>query len=489
MGTDLLQIGRSGLMVSKKSLETTGHNISNANTEGFSRKRVQQQSNPPIGDGNVVVGTGVRIKNIQRFSDDYVEKTVARSTSMHSFFEERTNLLSQVEEIFNEVNSDGLNKVLAKLFNSFRELSNQPENEVVRSVVRESARIVVRDFHRISEHLQGIVGAMDRKLEKMTVDINSLLNHIGELNAQITELENGHGDAGDIRDERDLAIKNLSEFFEVQTYSDERGNYVIAADGVGTLVVGRNVQEIAVGNADQVTDQSTHYGSKEIYFKSRPHSNISNLFQKGMLSAVIETRNKEVKNLQDQVDQVAFELSKTINAVHRRGFSNKPISVDEQGNVREIASQGKIQGLNFFREPTKVFNAAASMDLSNEVKEDLRNIVTAIEPNSPGDNRVALAISKLQHEKVFLEGTTTLEEYYLKSLGNIGLSTSKAKLDEEQSKGILAQHQSIRERISGVSIDEETANMVKFQQAYDAASRVIRTSDEMFKSVLDMWRP
>jgi flagellar hook-associated protein 1 FlgK len=125
---------------------------------------------------------------------------------------------------------------------------------------------------------------------------------------------------------------------------------------------------------------------------------------------------------------------------------------------------------------------------SSEIKKDLKNIATGLEPNNPGDNRIAIAISKLQHEKVLGQGTTSFEEAYLKSLGDIGLSAGKARIDTEQSSGLVAQAKALKERISGVSIDEETANMVKFQHAYEASARIMRTADEMFKTVLDMKR-
>ncbi len=116
----------------------------------------------------------------------------------------------------------------------------------------------------------------------------------------------------------------------------------------------------------------------------------------------------------------------------------------------------------------------------------MNNIATALEANKPGDNRVAIAISKLQHEKVLGGGTTTFEEQYLKSVGNIGLQTGKSKIEEEQSSGILAQAKSFKERLAGVSLDEEAANMVRYQNAYEASAKVIKASDEMFKSILNL---
>ena len=151
MTVDLFSIGSSSLRTSKRSLETTSHNISNANTEGFSRQRVQHETNLPVSDGNNVLGNGVNVKEVRRVHDNLIEKSLSRAMSNSSFDTEREYQLERVEEVFNEINTDGLNKVLNRFFNSFRELSNQPENEVVRSVVRDNANLVASDFKRIHD--------------------------------------------------------------------------------------------------------------------------------------------------------------------------------------------------------------------------------------------------------------------------------------------------------------------------------------------------
>jgi flagellar hook-associated protein 1 FlgK len=126
------------------------------------------------------------------------------------------------------------------------------------------------------------------------------------------------------------------------------------------------------------------------------------------------------------------------------------------------------------------------MKLNQLILDDPVYIASALEPNSPGDNRVAIAISKLQHEKIANQGESTLEEDYLRNIGVIGLATSKAKLNEEQTKGMLAQIVTLKERVSGVSLDEEAANMIKFQHAYEASAKVISASEEMFNSLLKL---
>jgi flagellar hook-associated protein 1 FlgK len=158
------------------------------------------------------------------------------------------------------------------------------------------------------------------------------------------------------------------------------------------------------------------------------------------------------------------------------------------GETPAFDKLGKTSGVNFFAEPISKENAADNIELSDDVKEDLSNISTALNPNSPGDNRIALAISKIQHEKIYDNGQATIEEDYLKTIAKVGLEVGKATFDAEQSDGILAQTRALRERVSGVSIDEETANMVKFQHSYDASARVMRAADEMFQTVLGIKR-
>ena len=150
--------------------------------------------------------------------------------------------------------------------------------------------------------------------------------------------------------------------------------------------------------------------------------------------------------------------------------------------------KGLTTGLDFFKQPLSVDEAGNEIDLSDSVKKDLSNIAAALAPNAPGDNRVAIGISKLQHERISGDGSITLEEKYLQTIGSIGLETGKARLDAEQASGILAQANSLRERLTGVSIDEETANMIRFQQAYQASAKIMQAADDMFKTVLELKR-
>lgn len=482
--SDILSIGKSGLFASKQSLETTGHNIANANTEGYSRQRVIQTTNVPVVSYGNTEGTGVRTLGNTRIHDEFVEKRLNSHISQHEFAKERTNRLEQIENIFNETDNEGLNNVMNRFYNSFRDLANQPENEAVRSVVRDTATLIIKDVHRIRETLDGISSTIDRNLQKNVTDINSSINRVCQLNKEIAKLENIGGQSGDLRDQRDAAIRTLSEFFDISSYQDNNGAYVVAAKNVGTLVAGGAAQELSIGPVEAEKAGNNMPGSVEIYFKDRTGEPISKSFKGGTLSSIIQVRNDDIKKLRDNIDSLTFEFANSVNALHRRGFVNRQIEVSPNGDPVKFDTKGATTNIDFFKIGASSTNSAQTFDLSDEVKSDLNNIATALLPNASGDNRVALAISKLQHEKILGDGTRTLEEQYLQTIGSIGLETGKARLDAQQSEGILAQTKQMKERISGVSIDEEAANLMKYQHAYDASAKVLKASDEMFKTVL-----
>lgn len=485
---DILGIGNSGLIAAKKSLETTGHNISNVNTKGYSRQRVEQITNSPVNRAGIIQGTGTRVRSINRTHDPFVEKRLQKATSHEAFSTFRYEEMGQVENIFNEIDSEGLNNIINRFYNAFRELSSQPDNETMRSVVRDTANLVVKDFHRIRDSLDTMSRSMDQKVLGEIGDINAIAKNVTELNVRIANLEASGDETGDLRDQRDLAIRELSKSFRVHTYMDDNNHFVVSAVGVGTIVAGGQYQELAAAGTSISDSSSGMDGSVEIFFKSRPSQKITPKFRSGKLSSLIRVRNEDIRNLQVTTDQLAFDFANSVNAIHRRGYASRQIEQGPDGSVPDYDNNGPDTGLDFFEVSKGSDGAIHSLKLSEAVESDISNIVTALSPNAPGDNRISLAISKLQHEKFMAGGTATIEEEFLKTVGNVGVEVGKAKLDSEQMEGIKVQLNTVRERISGVSLDEETSNMVRYQHAYDAAAKVMQVASEMFDTVLGIKR-
>ncbi len=487
--SDLLTIGASGLNAAKKSIQTTSHNISNVNTEGFTRKHAHKETEFPLKKGNLIMGSGVKVSKIDRSVNPYIEKKLNLATSEHSFYKERTNQLTQVESLFNTLEVEGLHKILNNFYNSFRELSNHPEDQAIRSVVRDKAQLVIEDFKKIRQTIDKLSYAIDSQIEKEISDANGILQDIANLNVKIVEAEVlSNSEAGDLRDERDLKIRELSKFFRIHIYEEEKGALGIIAAGVGNLVSKGLAQKFNIKRYPKEESSNNLDGGIEIHFQSRPTQSISTKFSSGRLSSLLRVRNYDHKLLRKNIDDIAYELIQTVNSIHRSGYVARKISLNKQGHPIGQDSKGPTTGVNFFAPIRSRDEAALRINLSEDVNRDISNIVTALTPNGPRDNRVALAISKLQYEKIMSDGSDTLEDYYLKQITKIGLELAKAKTDVTQAKGVLSMANNLRERVSGVGLDEEAANLVRFQKSYEASAKVINTSEEMFDTILEMKR-
>lgn len=482
---NLFSIGSSGLAVSKKALETSSHNIANANTEGYSRQKVEQQARAPHLKDGLISGTGARINSVRRVHDEHIEKRVNTNIAEKEYYHERATQLGHVQEIFNEIDHAGLNNVLNKFFNSFRELANNPENDTVRSVIRDNANLVVKDFNRIRNTLDDLSRNIDLKLEMTVGNINQDIENVASLNKRIQILEVGGGETGDLRDQRDAVIRKMSENFKLSTYLDNKSNFNVHMDGVGTLVTGPNSIPLTTGRVSKDKALNNMEGSLIVFFKSRPTAPMTHKFKLGNIGGLVSVRNTEIQRLQKNIDKVAFEFAKAVNTIHNQGFANRQIKVDPTGKPLASTDQkGKITGIDFFELPNEVDGAARNLKLSQVIQSDLSNVITALAPNKPGDNRVAIAISKLQHQKLLDDGNATLEENFLKSVADIGLSAGKASIDSEQAEGIFTQLQAVKDRLSGVSIDEEAANLVRYQRVYDASATAMRVAGELFDTVI-----
>ena len=484
----ILNIAKTGLDSSRKSLETLGHNIANVSTKGFSRQRVHQQTAPSTTKDGLVSGRGTFVKSVVRIHDPLLERRLQRVISDVHYYNERSSQLNKIEDMFDEEDSAGLNNLLNKFYNTFRALANQPENEAMRSVVRDSARLIVNDFRKIHEKLNQHAHEIDQKMIAEINHINELIKSVAKINVQIIAYERDGEQAPDLRDRRDQAIKEISKSFRIKTYLDKKGNYNVLAENIGNLVVGGVAQELATGLISEDRNGSKSPGRINIFMKAGPSHSISDKFRGGAIASLLRVRNQDIKGFLLKLDQIAYDFANTVNSVHRRGYVNRNIRTDEQGRPDTIDSKGKTTGIDFFKIPKTIRNASLNIAIADEVEQNLSNIVTSLSPNSPGDNRVAIAISKLQHEKIMQGGSSTLEESYLQGVAKVGIESAQAKLDKEHANGILNQTKVLKERISGVSIDEETANMVRFQHAYDASAKVMQTAKEMFDTVLSIKR-
>lgn len=462
-----MDVGKRSMSNSQTALQTVSHNIANKSTEGYSRQRVDLVTNTPIGTGNLRIGMGARASTVSRTNNPWLEKQIQKEGQNMGFIDSRADALSRVEQIYNEQMNKGLNQYITDFFNSFRELSNNPESLTSRSLVRETGTALVQDFKRVNDQLKGVQEDLDRQIETSVEEINQNSKELAQLNEKIQLVEVQGMTANDERDRRDLLLKKIGEKVDITWAEGKDGMVSVTAGNNAILVSGSSHNDLKASRTDE-------RDRMEIFY--RPSENgslfqITEQFHGGKIGGALEIRDQLIEKHLDTVDNLAYSIAKEVNTIHVEGF-------DRYGR----------EGVLFFEMPEQTKGSAENLKINETVALDVGRIAAAARPNAPGDNTIANMVSTLQFRKVMDDGGSTFDDFYNAQVGQIGTLAQRAVKSQESQRNILNQLSNIRESISGVSLDEEATKMIEMQKAYDASARLIRTADEMFDTILNLKR-
>jgi len=469
--SDVSNAARTGLNAAKANISTTGHNIANANTEGFSRQRIHQEAIAPRkttikGD---YIGRGVNFQPPERINDEYIEKQVRGGARDLAHFEEKGLSLQHVEDIFNEMNGDGLNRLMSRLFNEFRKLSNDPNSQAVRESVREASKSVVNDFKRVHKELEESAHHIDSRITSHIKEVNELASQIAELNSRIRVNEISKNVTADLNDQRDVALKKLMQLTDITTTLDENDTVNVAIRGAGPLVTGVTAEKLHVDRTKENSEGKIE-NALDIYADYKP-APLTNKMTGGKIGALLQVRDETISGAMKRLDELAFNLTRSINQIHRQGFT-----------------RNGAQGVNFFKDLPDAHRASEFLEISDQVLNSSDNIAAAAQANSPGDNRISIAISGLQGLRLMDEGKTTFDDFYNGIVSDVGVLKSSNNASLNQQRNINTQLTKMRDQVSGVSMDEETANLLQFQHAYDASAKVIQVAEKMLDSILEIMK-
>lgn len=465
--SSMMDVGKRSLQNSQTALQTVSHNIANKSTEGFSRQRVELQTNVPIGEGNIRIGMGARAGQISRTNNPWLEKQIQKEQTSMGFQDGRAESLARVEQVYNEQVNKGLNQYMTQFFNSFRELSNNPESLASRTMVREASMQMAEDFKRVNTQLRDIQDDVDGQIVNLAEQINKMTKEIATLNEKIVQVEIQGIPANDERDRRDLLLKQLGEKVEISWAEGSNGQVSVTAGNTAILVSGSSATDLkakrtAERNRVEIFYSQDEYGSD---FK------LTNNFKGGKIGGLLDVRDSIIEDALKNVDELAYNLAKEVNTLHIEGH-------DRYGKP----------GVLFFEMPEQMAGASEKLSVNQTIMQDVGRIAAGNKPGAQGDNTISNMISSLQHRQVMQDGTATFDDFYNSRVGELGTITQRARSTQEAQKSILEQMSGIRESISGVSLDEETTKMIEMQKMYDASARVIRTADEMLDTVLNLKR-
>jgi flagellar hook-associated protein 1 FlgK len=468
----MMDVGRRSLANSQTALQTTAHNISNKDTEGYSRQRVDMTTNEPIGEGRLRIGMGARALQVNRTNNGFLEKQLEREGNQLGYSNAKSEMLGRVEQVYNEQSADGLSHSLGNFFSAMREFSNNPESLATRTQVKESANYLAKDFNNVKTQLKAVQADADFRVATKVQEVNQLTREIASLNEKVQSVELTGSPANDERDRRDLLIKQLSEKVNIRYAESKDGQLTITAGNTAVLVSGFSSRELQALSTPGHEGKSE--GNLEVFYKSTENStpvNVTKQLTGGELGGLLEVRDNVVNSYSRSMDEMAYSVGWNMNRAHVDGFDR----------------YGKNGNLLFTMSDT-VEGAAETMAVNKDIIEDVGKLAAAAQPNAPGDNRVANVMSNLQYERLMNNGSSTIDDYYDSMVGKIGIETQRANSAQQSQEDVVGQLKNIRESISGVSLDEETTKIIEFQKSFDASARLVRTADEMMDTILNLKR-
>ncbi|MCL1695825.1 flagellar hook-associated protein FlgK [Lysinibacillus sp. BPa_S21] len=509
-----LEASKRGLFTQQTALYTTGHNISNANTLGYSRQRVNMQAtqgfpqaglNQPNYPGHL--GTGVEAGSIQRVRDEFVDRQFRQETNKLGYWEARSNAISQMEDIMDEPSLYGLNAALEQFWKGLQDVSTNPENMASRKVAMQRADHLAESFRYMDKQLRTIQGNIGNEINVATNRINSLLKQIAAINKQVQEVEpNGHV-PNDLYDARDVLIDELNNYIPVSIKRvPSGGNASAVAEGSLTVVIkpfGTDKEIELVNGRDFATiEVNGTVGSKQIdgndlssVFSSIQVNGLDGTTEsisydqlepgKGKLLSLIDSYGYAEKDINGNVigtkgyyfemladlDDLAAEFAKVFNDKHKEGY-------DLTGN--------QDKALDFFiKEDGGTKITAGNIKLNQVFIDDPSKFAASSKPNEEGNGKMALELANLQSKtQTGLDGAT-FNSFYQGMIGKLGTDGEEAYRLNMTSEKLLVTLSGNRASVSSVSLDEEMTNMITFQQAYNANARMITVVDETLDKIIN----
>lgn len=461
-----LEIGYRGLVTHQAALDVTGHNISNASTTGYSRQTAVITSTDPFtypafNRSNTVgqMGTGSQVSAVLRIRDELIDTQIWRDTSSLGYWESRGNLLGQLESVVNEPDTDSGNirTVVDAFWSAMEDFSKSPESMELRVPLLE-ASVTMVDFIRTDyTQFQLLRTDTNQRIINKVDELNQLAAEIAKLNDQIGKITALGDNPNDLFDKRDQLVEQVSKIVNISKTVDAQDRMSLTIQGI-PLVNGLTANKITlVPNPNDENMVELRWQALDMPVDVRS----------GELQGLIEVRDEIIPEILNDLDNFASTLITAINDLHRTGYG-----------------LDRSTGNDFF-----VGTGASDIYVSariNDGEDGLRRIAAASsEEGLEGNNEIALAMAELVDLKLLNGGTATMGEFMGGLVSKIGSWAQEAQLNKEHYSLLIENLNNKRESVSGVSMEEETTNMLRFNQGFNAAAKIINVMDEMLDVIVN----
>lgn len=612
-----IEIGKRSLMAHSTQIQTAGHNISNADTEGYSRQRVNVKSFDPLYRPDLEramvpgqIGQGTDVSSITRLKDDLLESRIVAQGNEESYWETRNKYYEMIESVYNEPNDISVRSNMDKFWQAWQELSMYPESDAARQVVVSRSESLTNSIQQQFKSLDAIGQQINGDIEATVKQINDFSRQIAALNHEIVRAKGMGDNPNDLMDRRDNLVEKLSHLINVTVVSKDPDEFMIHTDGQ-VIVQGSLARQIeSVGQID-----NNGYG-KLVWADTKLDAE----FRGGQLGALLELRDKDVRNQIQSLNTMTLNFADLVNDVHRNAVGKNNVSAldfftqhdfieNTQGNydrngdgIEDTSYIFRITGTNELKQNEQIglegimtFNAngenvqvryfasdtvadvinrindsngevkayldrnnqlvlkatssanlenpdfviryiedsgmfltgysgilqnsgeegaynfaqanavnalsstqfsvaplanpSAYIEINPQIKNDIQSVAAAF-PNTQGyasssDGRAAVEMAAIRNTKIMIGSERTFDDYFADTVTNVGLKGEQAENQFTSYTKIMNDLRDLRDSISGVNIDEELADIIKFQHGYNVAAKFVSVQDELLNTLIN----
>ncbi len=437
-------------------MDILGYNIAHANDPTYKRQRIVMSENAVLAQsqeassiGASPFGAGVSAGDVERIRDTLIENRLRLATQASADWEYRTKTMQQLESTIGEPSDSGLQADLDQFWSSWQKVATTPDSIPIRGALIEDTSALCQRIQYEYMQMRNIVDDLNSAVADRVDRVNLIGEEIARLNMEIGALESGQIPVNDLQNRRDALVQELSKLVSASQHGEGRDNFVISIGG-RVLIQGsqfnRLTTEVLVG------------GTRVVEW-ARDGEQLNNTG--GELKAITDLRDTTLPSYMDQLDAVASGIATAVNALHRTGVT-----------------QTGLPGGDFFRPDSTAANIAVDPSIL-----DHPELIAASADGSVGNGEIAMAISSLREQP--LAGGLTINQMYRALVGDIGGTAAIAERQSVAHRLSLDQFTTQQQAISGVSLDEEMTNMIKFQQAYNASARILTVMDDMLSVMIE----
>ncbi len=530
-----LNVAVRGLFSAQRSLDIVNHNLNNINTPGYSRQQAIQVASRPmaLADGTGMMGTGSDVIGVRRIRDEYLDFKYWSENLSYGEWTAKKEVLSDLEVTFNEPSDSGFTTIMSEFFDSMQELAKDPSSGAVRSLVKQRGVTLSKFFNSMATHLEEMQKDVNYRIQTKVEEVNSLAVQIQQLNRQIYITELDGNTANDMRDQRTVLVDRLSKIINIDANEVVAGytpdgredrHFVITISGKA-LVDHYTISKLALEQrpTDQKVNQEDIGNLYEIKWADGNKLNIKGGELRGYLdvrdgnegianpnNGIVSPNYKGIPFYQKKLNEFVRTFARAFNEGYIDADGDREFDPGEfgVGHATGYGYETTVTGIRFFtmtgegRLPLSsedfldgasvhedIYDAyenitAKNFTVSSDILDDYNLISTSDAAGEAGNIEVLNALLGFRRDTdMFSEGAP---EDFMKSLvATLGIDAQQAGNYSDNQQIVVNQIINRRLSDSGVSIDEEMTNLVKFQHAYNAAAKMIQTMSEVYETLIN----